>query len=344
MENFVYIDRDYIQDTAGRYLKVVGNIHPIDSVVSYVKYYPDAVLGSRKIGNSLYSYNTHVPRSFSILSKEADRIIFSEFHGGVVTTTPLTKIKEHYSARQKICEVLNNRNSYISHPVGKYLLKFLELIDERYIKNVGITGSFLIDAYTEDSDIDLVCYSKDSYRYLRKIFKDEKVIRKYTGQLGLELYHRRMIYMDQIDYRSLIKQENRKLQGRLFDTDIHINCQPVFGDNMYFRNIKIFPIGEVTAIIRINEDKNSISAPGIYSIEVVDIIDSLVPNNNMWCRRITKLISYLGAYSGVFKKGEKVYVEGLLLQIIKDNKIEIGIGLTPWNTKNKFKAVLMNEE
>ena len=78
----------------GRYLKVVGNTHPVGSVVSYVKYYPDPVLGSRKIKGNLYSYNTHVPRSFSILSEETDRIVFSEFHGGVVNYNTIEEDKD----------------------------------------------------------------------------------------------------------------------------------------------------------------------------------------------------------------------------------------------------------
>ena len=125
----------------------------------------------------------------------------------------------------------------------------------------------------------LVCYSKNCYDYLKTVFDNPGIIKKYVGQLGLELYHRRMVYMDQIDYRSLIKQENRKLQGRLFDTGIHINCQPVFGKNDYFKHRKVFPIGEISAVVRVKDDENSICAPGLYDIKVLDIIDSLVPNN-----------------------------------------------------------------
>lgn len=33
-------DRDYILDSDGNYLKVVGDIHPKGCVVSYVKYFP----------------------------------------------------------------------------------------------------------------------------------------------------------------------------------------------------------------------------------------------------------------------------------------------------------------
>ena len=34
-------------------------------------------------------------------------------------------------------EILKNKKSYINHPVGKYLLKFLNLLDKRYIQDIG---------------------------------------------------------------------------------------------------------------------------------------------------------------------------------------------------------------
>lgn len=343
----MYRDRDYIEDNEGRILKVVGNYHPDNFVVSYVKYYPDKIFGNRLIQDKgKYSYNTHVPKNFSLLSEEKDRIIFSEKHGGVITATPVSQITRHYSAREKVVEVLNNQKLYSQHTVGKHLLSFLKSINPKFLNKIGITGSFLIDGYNENSDIDLTCYGRDVYTYLKQVFHNSSVIDPYQGERAIQLYNRRMIYMAQLDFQKLIKQENRRLQGVVSGTNIHINCQALIDDDQigkdFFSSVILHPIGEIEAIVKIKGTKESIYSPCYYEIEVVDILESLFPNELSFIKEIKYLLSFIGSYSCVFHKDEKISVKGLLIRIQQKDKICLGIELTPWNTSKLFSAVLLN--
>ena len=69
-------DRDYILDSDGNYLKVVGDVHPKGYVISYVKYFPSE-FGTRIKDGKRYGYNSFVSKSFSILGGEKDRVFFT---------------------------------------------------------------------------------------------------------------------------------------------------------------------------------------------------------------------------------------------------------------------------
>lgn len=341
MESFR--DRDYIKDSSGRYLKVVGDFHPTGHIVSYVKYFPDNKFGNRVIEGKRYSYNTHVPKNFKLLGNEPGRVIYSDSHGSIVTSTPLNLVEKHFSPRKKLQEVLGSRKRYESHKVGKQLLKVIDSINPKYLPDIGITGSFLIDAETTDSDIDLVCYGREASNEMTKVFDNSNIISRYGGKSAINLYNRRIVFMKTIDFETLIKQENRKLQGQVKNTNIHINCQTLYKNpkKCFFSTKKFYPIAEIEGIVKVKDDKDSIYTPSVYRIEVENIIDSVFPNQRRFRKSIKYLISYIGTYSSVCKIGENIHVKGKLIRIEDNRKIYFGIELTPWNTRSIFNLLLL---
>ncbi|HQQ39740.1 MAG TPA: hypothetical protein PKY72_05525 [Bacilli bacterium] len=342
MEN-KYIDRNYILDEEGNYLKIIGNQHDSESIVSYVKFYPSSYY-NRYINGKPYGYNTFANRSFAILLPDQNRFKYSIYHGGVVTCTPRNKIDKIYDCREKLSQIWQERERYESTYVGSELIAFLSQIKNDIDFNyLGITASFLIDAFNEKSDIDLVCYGKKGFEMMSKVFKD--YVTPYDGTNGISLYNRRMIYMSYTKYETLMKQEGRKLQGLTKNKNIHINCQCLWENAIDpLLNVEIYPIGEISCIAKICGDKDSIFSPALYDIEIASIIDGELNGVfNGFEKKITHLISYLGAYSCTFKEGEFVYIEGMLTSMkFEDGSIDYGIELSPWNTNKKYKAVLLN--
>jgi predicted nucleotidyltransferase len=341
-KGYVLRDRDYICDTKGNYLKVLGDNHPSNKLVSYVKYFPSRI-PSRKIGKRNYGYNSFVSKSFVILSKDEGRIGYSPFHGGIVTLTPSNDIGKVFSAQKKIQTILRNKEYYNKQKVGKELIIFLQAIENDVnLNNVGITGSFLIDAETDASDIDLVCYGKDTYRDLKKIFRDKKYINEYKGEFAKRLYKRRMIHMESMDFSKFILQENRKLQGLSLKEDVHINCQPLRDDsNEFFDKIEFDEIGEIDCIAEVVQDKESIYSPAYYGIEVKHIIDSLFDSGEQSRKNIVALLSFIGTYAGCFKKGETLFIRGKLVRMNNFQKGKYAIEVSPWNTRRSFTAKLI---
>lgn len=327
-------------DSDGNYLKVVGDIHPKGCVVSYVKYFPSEY-GTRIKDGKRYGYNSFVSKSFSILGDKADRVCFSPFHGGILTSTPDSKIVKVFSARGKLQEIVANKETYKKHKVGSELITFLEAIENRVdLGNLGITGSFLIDMQNESSDIDLVCYGEKTYRQLKKVFN--KACEPYLGDNAMRLYARRMIHMADMNFDALIKQENRKLQGLTFKNKVHINCQPLREDSGIFADIELIEVGEISCVARIIEDREGIYSPAIYKIKTINVLDSLFDGRKQFKDEVKYLISFIGAYSNSFLRGDKVFLEGKLVQVRNGGKIAYGIELSPWNTNRTFKALLLN--
>lgn len=334
------LDRDYILDDQDNFLKVIGNSHPSGKVVSYVKYFLSEK-GVRTINNKVYGYNTFVPKSFVLLGNDSGRVCFSKFHGAIVTCTPVNRIKKIFSCQEKLADIVNHPQRYLKHRVGKELVDFIRNIDNKVnLENIGVTGSFLIDAYEENSDIDLVCYGSSDLKELRKCFK--KHTSQYVGEYALPLFRRRMTHMEPMDFDLLIKQESRKLQGLTKKSKIHINCQPLRKPNDdIFSNLTMMEVGNIACIAEITDDSEGTFSPAYYKIKVLDIINSLFSGNKEFTDNLKVFISYIGSFSNNFRKGDRVYLEGKVVAIRERERMYYGVEVTPWNSDRSFKASLL---
>lgn len=332
-------DRDYIGDTKGNILRVIGDNHPINSILTLLKYSPSKD-GTKKVNGTTYIYNAFINESIRLLKAEEDRVIYSDYIGNIVSTTPNNMILNLFSCRRKIEFILNNQRIYITQPVGKYLIEFLRLALENIDSSkLGVTGSFLFDFQNEKSDIDLVCYGEDAYKELYKLFKRSDFIQGYENGLQSLIYERRMTHMAEMDKEALVIQESRKLQGIIKGTSIHINCQPLRADEDVIRLSKVTELGEITCEIIVTDDVEGKYAPAIYQIKVDTIIDSVITDD--YKEKINYLVSYLGDFSQLFRKNDRVYLEGKVIRFCLGGKLFFGIGTTSWNTKKKYKAQLI---
>lgn len=333
-------DRDYIADTEGNILRVIGDNHPNNSILSFLKY-SLSTEGTRDVGGKKYKYNTFVNKSIGMMMRGEDRVIYTDYIGNVVSSTPIEKVDKIFSCRKKMEYILNHQREYINHPVGKYLIEYLRLsLETIEPSGLGVTGSFLFDFQNEKSDIDLVCYGENAYNELVKLFKRSDFIQRYEDGLESLIFERRMTHMAEIGKEVLIIQESRKLQGIIKGTGIHINCQPLREDEDVVRLSKVIELGEISCEIKIVDDREGKYAPSIYKIEVEKIKDSIVVEGG--CKeKIEYLISYLGDFSQLFRKNDRVYLEGKVIRFCLEGKLLFGIEMTSWNTKKRYKAHLI---
>ena len=333
-------DRDYIRDSNGNYLRIIGDHHPDGQILSFVKYFPSS-FGVREIHRQYFGYNTFIAKSFVLLRDNSDRLIFSEHLGSIITTTPITQVVEYYSCREKTKKILSQKEKYLLHPVGKHLVRFTEEASKYMdIKDLGVTGSFLFDAENDGSDIDLVCYGQSAYNALVCLFQSTNILQRYEGELAIELYKRRMTHLASMDFKTLLLQESRKLQAVISDTNIHINCQPLRNDGDDFMDIHLFEIGDISCIAEIVGDSQGIFSPAYYSIKVHRILNCLFAGED-FKQQITILLSLSGTYSQVFKSGDCVYLEGKLVKVEGRGISSFGVELTSWHTSHFYKATLL---
>lgn len=331
-------DRDYIKDVNGNILRVVGDTHPQEKIISFVKYYPSNE-GCREVNNIKFQYNTFASRSLLVMSDVEQRVTYSNVVGGVVTVTPKANIIEHFSCRAKAKYILNNPSEYLSHPIGKYLVEYLEEISKIVdVGEVGVTGSFLFDFQNNKSDIDLVSYGRNAYEKLLYFYKNSKFIQGYEDGLQDVIYKRRMTHMAEVGAETLMLQEARKLQGVIRGTDIHINCQPLRKDNQLLNLGDIVDLGEVKCKLKIVDDSEGIYSPAIYKIEILEIMSSDFLMRSFG-EKIKWLLSYIGDFAQTFRNGDNLYVEGKLIRM---GDSAYGVETTSWNTEKRYKAYIIH--
>lgn len=333
-------DRDYFKDVNGNILRVIGDYHPNNGLIALVKYYPNSS-GCREIKGIYYGYNTFLNNSLSIMKDEINRIRLSVEFGVTVCYTPKELITNYYSCREKTIEILENKGRYINHPVGHHLISFLEKISTNIdINCIGITGSFLFDAFNEQSDIDLVCYGNKTYQLLVNEFNNNDYIQKYDDGLQDYIYKRRMKHMHFVDFETLITQESRKLQGRIRDTGIHINFTPLRDDKDIIKDFSVIPMGEIKCIISVTDDNNGRFSPAVYKINVQTVIYSTLYDISL-INKLNILISYNGDYCQVYRCNDYVYVEGRIVKINYMKKDFWGIDITPWDIGSENRSILI---
>jgi predicted nucleotidyltransferase len=321
--------------------KVIGDVHPDSHYLGYVKYHPDSK-GDRRLFGRTYRQNTVVSKSFGILADRPGCYVYSPVLGCVITGVPREDIAAHYSCRQALTRIHEDPGRVAGAHAGQDLLAIIARIIAVGNGDIfGVTGSFLVGCFNQRSDIDLVCYGTAGYEAAQELFMDTDLIRPYTGDDLTRLYLRRAKYLAGSDFGTLIKQEQRKLQGLTPHADAHINCEPIRSDDdRTFARMSAKEIGEMALLATITGHAQGLATPALYQIKVNNIISSTVDEPEAFARRITSMRSYLGAYTGTFREGDTVYLSGKLVHIQDGERSGFGIELTPWSVSKSYLANL----
>ncbi|MER5302145.1 hypothetical protein ABT039_22180 [Streptomyces lasiicapitis] len=335
-------DRDYLLDRAGIIFKVIGDVHPGSHWLGYVKYYPDP-RGDRTLFGRTYRQNTVVSKAFGILADRTECYVYSPAVGCVITGVPREDVVTHYSCRQALSTLYHSPELLDGSAVSKDLLAIIDWVIQAGAGDViGVTGSFLVGAFNDRSDIDLVCYGPRGYRVAQELFAERSLIRPYEGEDQTRLYVRRAKYMAGSSFDALMRQESRKLQGLTAQAGAHINCEPLRDDSdRTFHGVTAQEVGAISVLARVTDHAQGLATPALYGIEVETVISSTIDESAVFARRITQLRSYLGAYTGAFREGDTVYLSGRLVHVQgPDGRGGFGIELTPWSAAESYLANL----
>lgn len=321
--------------------KVIGDVHPDGHYLGYVKYHPDD-RGDRRLFGKTYRQNTVVSKSFGILADRPECYVYSPVLGCVITGLPRHDVAAHYSCRQALAAIHDDPVRVHGARAGGDLLAIItRIVDSGVPEKFGVTGSFLAGCFNARSDIDLVCYGPDGYAAAQELFTDPGLIRPYAGDELTQLYLRRAKYMAGGGFDTLIKQEQRKLQGLSARSGAHVNCEPLRADDdRSFSRVYAKEIGEMALLATITDHTQGLATPALYRITARVVLHSTIDEPEQFAPRITCLRSYLGAYTGAFRAGDTVYLSGKLVWLQDGDHGEFGIELTPWNVSKSYLANL----
>jgi hypothetical protein len=142
-------DRDYIQTKDNFFFAVIGNVHPEDRVLAYLKYLPNSsgkwVRAGRRYARSIRCYSaSNIIRTVDFLRKYYSRYVFRyEPFDIVFSGVPREEIAKHYRPEERLRELLH------ADHLDRLERKAIELVSIISDRVASLwTGSELQDRYS----------------------------------------------------------------------------------------------------------------------------------------------------------------------------------------------------
>ena len=318
-------DRDYIETIEGMFFTVVGNVHPNNYAIAYLKYIPspNGKWGNDKKFKRALPYYT-VPMlldTISYLKRHYPHYVkyFDELEIEM-SAVPIDRIHKHYKPEERLQEIIENPRDQLEAMVAE-LAQIVADEADIPISDLGVTGSILIGIHRPFSDIDLVVYGRESALKVREALKrlyqePKRGIDKLPQDKFNELLDRRqrLFYLSKDDAEIICMRKWNRGSFKGKDFSMH----PVKKEheiNEAFGEFKYKPIGIATIRGIVVNAVDAIFMPSRWMIEVEDFIEGREVNNLM------ELCSYEGLYMGVIGEGEKFEAKGKVEAVYRRGRL-----------------------
>ena len=263
-------DHDYLEIEGSWLFCVIGDIHPPNKVISYLKYLPGKGpwrRGKQSFKRFFENYSPiELKRSVDFLKRVKPDLVFLDPRIGVeVPAVPLSRVKKHYSCLDGLKRLESKT------PISRIEEAALKLIDELVEhssisrKRMGLTGSILLGIHHERSDIDLVIYGGDEYwRALQALSE-----LGYSGIKNRSSFLERMLKRYPISIKDAKKiLERIKSKGVYLGIEYSIHAVRRLEEikERYFDKV-YKKVGLAKSILRIMDSEESCFNPAIYKVE-----------------------------------------------------------------------------
>ncbi len=315
-------DRDYLITPEGFIFTVIGNLHPAERVIAYLKYIPDERgkwgSGRSRYRRALAHYNVpSVMDSIQFLREKAPQYVFESAVDGIsLPAVPIDRIDAHLCPETRLPEL---QSAESRDELESKALRFVQLLSREAgvpTESLGFTGSILARIHDPTfSDIDLVVYGfSNALRvktFLRKLEDFPSCeIRKLTGA-SREKWMAERLKSTPLTRRDVIALFARKWNiGSFEGTDFSVHAVHTevevrghYGDERYT------PLGIIDATAKIVGGKESMFMPAVYEVEHPDVKDGPAAS------RLDRIVSYEGLYADVAEEGETVSCKGKLERV-----------------------------
>jgi len=320
-------DRDCIETTEGYLFTVVGNVHPKDRVLAYLKYVPSSSgkwgKGRKHYLRLLKDYNVpSLEETFSFLRQKKPQYMFnSKVFNVEFSAVPLESIKTHLRPEGKLKQlrkIMPNLDA-----LQRKTVELAELISRRSgvpLGSFGVTGSLLMGIHrVEFSDMDLVVYGYENSLAVRETLKTmlsrgSGVVRRLHGRnLADWIETRRKLFpLTKDEVKSFFRRKwnigefkGSKFSIQPIKTDAEVNER--YGDRIYQ------PEAIVRAEARVTDPSNSMFMPSVYSVKDVRLVRGPEVND------VFEVVSYEGFYGELADAGGMIQVRGKL-ERVEDRK------------------------
>ena len=349
-------DRDFIETIEGMIFCVIGNVHPKNSVVAYLKYVPYAESSIRvkwsrdgvMYGRVLPFYSAiGVQSVIEYLKRNYPHyVVYDEYRNIELIEVEKRWIKKHYRPEERLNEILNEPKDSLEQ-MAKELVTKLSEESGVSLKYFGITGSILLNIHNPSiSDIDIVVYGKEnSYRV------KEALLRLYANTVSsnfslpqgdiLMEWARDIVKIHPLNLDEALLLYGKFKWNRALYMGRQFSIHPVKLENEVneeWEQKRYRPMGIATIKAKVVDSSDSIFMPAIYNVDDVEVIEG-----NEEAIKVSKVVSYEGLYIDLATPGEDVIVRGKLEEVIdlktSEKHYQITVGTYEAGGKDYIKPV-----
>jgi predicted nucleotidyltransferase len=324
--NNIFRDREFINTREDYFFCIVGELHPKDRVVSYLRYLPSKQglwkLNGKNFKRAMPTYSiTNLFRNVEFLKENnPDYVFYSNTFGVEMSAVPKNRILNHYIPQSKMQELFESKLRDDLQEKAVELIEYLSDIVEIPINSFGITGSILIDLHNEDfSDIDLIIAGgKNGVKLKKELphqFKNKKGPLKDVPKPILRKW-----LQEKMQTHNMSLEEVKKIQGRQWNYgsfmgtvfSIH-TVRDLSEINEEYGDRHFHPVGIIAGQGVIDQDSESLFNPHNYGVKDFEVTEGMKVED------VTEVVTYSGLYGGIYSKNEEILVHGKL-EYVEDNK------------------------
>ena len=298
-----YNEGDYIQTTDGLFFAVKGSIHPPGLVVATLRYVPDPD-GDREINNTRHRRVYSLGETTDYLRKYYPKYL-NHVHRLVieVQSVPHSSISRYYDPRKRLIDIVTTPTSRLESTLKEFVETISDTADVP-LNNIGVSGSLLIGAQRDESDIDLNVYGGPEagrvYPALRNMRENYDWVQPLTGAIYDSVLNSRWNDTG-LPLNRFAEIEKRKiLHGMVHGREYFIRL--LTSDDNYASK----PINKVTIKALITDDSRSFYNPCVYKVRAEE---------NQTPFPILELKSYRGKFAEQVTHGEMVEARGTLEEV-----------------------------
>jgi len=322
---------DYFRDDKERICQVLTWHHPQDRRLCIVKYdLGDSYWTSRETGKQykriLKSYSLEGQEDNLQLVKEIEPsyLYHSVMYGVDFLAVPFERIQHYYYPELRLQEIIQENTKL--DKLERKVKTLAELLHE-YLKipfeNMGITGSILWKGQTEKSDIDFMIYGNsfaqdfnERFPIIYDEFPEIKPMSSGKSRRYAESIARKAGLPISLSAKYVAIKKWLSVYG---NTNLSLIFSPTPDEIPFnYGEQKFTPVKSIDVECVISNSDLGCAYPSIYEIKECKILSN---NQKIPSLPITRILSFEGALTGFFKKGDTVVVRGLLEKVddLKNN-------------------------
>jgi len=305
-------DGDTFVTKEGFVFYVFGYEHPENRVLSFLKYIPSTLkphfpirflkqkwtLGNIELARpeKLYTAQNYQKLLETFRSTFPQYIYFCPYRGKEVISAPLEQVEKVFVPKQCLQELFEKKKKDTLQKLALKLISLLSTESKVRLEDFGIHGSIALNMHTAKSDIDLVVYGSTNFRNL------EKAIDKLAEESTLKY-----VFTKKLD-------SARKHRGRYNDKLFVYNAVRKIDEiTGQYGTHKYVSIKDVTFSCEVAGDNEAMFRPAIYQIKNYQ---SLNPASKLMENEVpTRVVSMIGYYRNVARRGQRVKVSGTLERV-----------------------------